>query len=216
MNNQPIQDSPVSTAEPKKSIARALFDMLEMFAWAMVVVFMLFTFTVRLCQVEGRSMVNTLHDGENLLLYSLAYTPEQDDIIVFHLTELEGNDHGLGATEKTLVKRVIATGGQELLIDFSNREIYVDGVKYEDANAVFLSPLDGEDVGSYLDTPTSNQNYDPVTNKLRITIPEHMLFVMGDNRNDSNDSRNPDLGLIDERCVLGKVVARLHPFTIFS
>ena len=199
----------------KKSVARALFDTFEMFAWAMVVVFLLFTFTMRLCEVDGSSMINTLHDGESLLLYSLGYTPEQGDIVVFHLTELEG-DHGLGSTEKTLVKRVIATGGQELFIDFTSKEIYVDGVRYEDAGAIFIDPLSGKEIAGYQGGPSGNPDYDPVTNTLRVTVPQHMLFVMGDNRNNSNDSRNPSLGFIDERCVLGKVVARLSPFTVFS
>ena len=216
MNNQPYSDIPVASEQaPKKSAAGALFDTVEMFAWAMVVVFMLFTFSMRLCKVDGSSMVNTLHDGENLLLYSLGYTPEQGDIIVFHLTGLEG-DHGLGSTEKTLVKRVIATGGQELFIDFSTKEIYVDGVKCEDGSAIFIDPANGEAVEGYLSRPSEHPNYDPYTNTLRVTVPEHMLFVMGDNRNNSNDSRNPSLGCIDESCVLGKVVARISPFTIFS
>lgn len=212
MNNQPNLETPSVPAEkPKKSVARALFDTFEMFAWAMVMVFLLFTFSMRLCEVDGSSMINTLHDGENLLLYSLGYTPEQDDIIVFHLTELEG-DHGLGSTEKTLVKRVIATGGQELFINFATKEIFVDGIRYEDANALFINPSDGYDENF----PPKNPAYDPTTKTLRVVVPQHMLFVMGDNRNNSNDSRNSDLGFIDERCVLGKVVARLSPFTIFS
>ena len=216
MNNQPNLETPsVPTEKPKKSVARALFDTFEMFAWAMVIVFLLFTFSMRLCEVDGSSMINTLHDGENLLLYSLGYTPEQDDIIVFHLTELEG-DHGLGSTEKTLVKRVIATGGQELFIDFTTKEIFVDGIRYEDANALFIDPANGKPTDGYQYAPSGNADYDPITNTLRVIVPQHMLFVMGDNRNNSNDSRNPDLSFIDERCVLGKVVARLSPFTIFS
>ena len=119
------------SATPRESAAKnlvsMLFDVLEMFAWSVLAVILIFSFAVRLCRVDGDSMENTLHDEENLLLWSVAYEPKQDDIVVFHLTD---------SNEKTLVKRVIATGGQSILIDFDAREIFVDGVKYEDSHSV--------------------------------------------------------------------------------
>ena len=121
-------------SEPKKDGAVSfLFDILEMVAWSVFVMLLLFTFAFRICRVEGSSMENTLHENETLLTYNLAYTPKQDDIIVFHLTKPEIN------MEKTLVKRVIATGGQTLTIDYDNREIYVDGVLYADSHRVLKS-----------------------------------------------------------------------------
>ena len=106
--------------------------------------------------------------------------------------------------EKTLVKRVIATGGQTLTIDYDNREIYVDGVLYADSHRVLKSFSD-EIIDQYYTAGT-----------YQYVIPEGKLFVLGDNRNNSNDSRNPAIGFIDEQCVLGKVIMRLQPFTVFS
>ena len=203
LDEQKIDAPGTENTPPRFSFA---FDVLEMFAWAMFVVLILFTFAFRICRTDGSSMENTLRDGDTLLLYSLNYEPEQDDIVVFHLTE--------SASERTLVKRVIATGGQELVIDFKKCEIYVDGVLYEDSHAVLKDRFSGRDLGFY--TLTANHNYDPTTQTLSATVPEGHVFVMGDNRNGSDDSRNPDLGVVDNRLVLGEAVLILFPFSRFQ
>ncbi len=198
-NDYPLYSQPSSDSAPKKDGAvHFLFDILEMVAWSIFVMLLLFTFAFRICRVEGSSMENTLHENETLLVHNIAYTPKQDDIIVFHLTKPEIH------MEKTLVKRVIATGGQTLTIDYDNREIYVDGVLYADSHRI-LKNFNGENINQYY--ATGSHHY---------VIPDGKLFVLGDNRNNSNDSRNPAIGFIDEQCVLGKVVLRLQPFTIFS
>lgn len=189
--------------EPKKkdgyqSAAAFLFDVLEMVAWSVFVMALLFTFVFRICRVEGRSMENTLYNNQTLLVRNIGYTPEQDDIIIFHLTEPEID------MEKTLVKRVIATGGQTLEINYDTCQIFVDGELYEDSHRVLKNLSD-----VVIDQYYSSGVY-------KTTVPENMLFVMGDNRNNSKDSRSPDIGFIDERCVLGKVILRLQPFEIFS
>ena len=153
-------------------------------------------------------MENTLYDGENLLLYSLFYEPEQDDIIVFHLTDEEPN------LEKMLVKRVIATGGQTVEIDFKNNTIFVDGVLYEDEHAVLKNNADAI-VGQYLYFHP-DWKYNSITDTMTVTVPEGQLFVLGDNRNFSRDSRDSSIMFVDERCVLGKVIVRIAPFTVFS
>ena len=103
---QADEQADVLTAEPQKppvnGAVRFVFDILEMFAWSVFVVLLLFTFAVRLCRVEGSSMENTLYEPQKLLIYGINYTPKQDDIVVFHLTQPEDN------LEKTVVKRVIA------------------------------------------------------------------------------------------------------------
>ena len=206
MNNEP--NIPACTQEKKESIASLLFDALEMFAWALAVLLLLFTFAMRLCRVEGASMENTLYDGENLLLFSLGYQPEQDDVIVFHLTD------DSQTLEKTLVKRVIATGGQTVQIDFKNNTIFVDGVLYEDEHAVLKNQQDAiTDQYMYF---RPDWKYDSKTDTMTVTVPEGQLFVLGDNRNFSRDSRDSDIMFVDERCVLGKVILRVFPFTIFS
>ena len=201
--------APALPEEPAHKAARGLFDFLEMLAWSLLAVFLLFTFVVRLCRVEGRSMENTLQNDESLLIYSLFYTPKQDDIIVFHLTQPED---GL---EKTVVKRVIATEGQYVEINTRTKEIFVDGVKYEDSHAVLKDRATDYPVGVY-DTNLFEHHFSHMSGVFSATVPEGHVFVMGDNRNNSKDSRDVDMGFIDERCILGKAILRLSPFTVFE
>ena len=205
MNNEPeLQSVPTK----KEGIAGFLFDALEMFAWSLAILLLLFTFVLRICRVEGASMENTLHEGENLVLYSLFYQPEQDDIVVFHLTDEEPN------LEKMLVKRVIATGGQTVEIDFKNKTITVDGVLYEDEHAVLKNNADAI-IDQYLYF-RPDWKYESATDTMTVNVPEGYLFVLGDNRNFSRDSRDSSIMFVDERCVLGKVVVRVAPFTVFN
>ena len=200
----PAQETPIPMG---KRMVAGIFDILEMFALSVFAVLIIFTFLVRLCRVEGSSMENTLYDGQYLLLYSLAYTPAQDDIIVFHDADAAGGG-------KTMVKRVIATGGQTVEICFESCEILVDGVPYDDAHAVLKNRFTDEITGAY--DLFANHHYDSATKTLSATVPEGCLFVMGDNRNNSKDSRNDEIGFVDTRTVLGKAVLRLNPFTKLS
>lgn len=185
---------------PRQSAASLVFDYVEMFVWAIAAVMILFTFFFRISTVEGRSMETTFFEGQTLILRSVFYEPEQDDVVVFHQ-----NDSG-----KKLIKRVIATGGQTLVIDTSAKTITVDGAPYADEHATFQYD-DGYRLGSF----NESMGYDPATGVLTLEVPEGYLFVMGDNRNNSMDSRYPSVGFVDERAVLGKVVLRLKPFTLF-
>ena len=211
--NAPVEtDSDTKNKAPKEPLFRRFvknaFDYLELFAFSVFAVLIIFTFSVRLCRVDGESMENTLYHGENLLLYSLAYEPQQDDIVVFHLTDTSSN------MQKTLVKRVIAVGGQDVVIDTKALTITVDGELYEDSHRVLKDR--GTDIETNRYDNLFSTNYDFSTGIYRATVPEGKVFVLGDNRNNSKDSRNPDIGFIDERCILGKVVLRLAPFTVFS
>lgn len=207
---QPRMPEMPESPEPqqkKRSVGGILFDYVEMFAWSVFAVLLIFTFGLRLCQVDGQSMENTLQDGQRLVLYSAGYSPRQDDIIVFHLTRPEKN------LQKTLVKRVIATGGQVVEINTRTAEITVDGVPYADSHSILKDASDIE-IGHYY-SALFGYDYDSKTGIFRTTVPKGHIFVMGDNRNNSKDSRNPDVGFVDERCVLGRAVLRLYPFTVF-
>ena len=208
MNQQPAVEEQIETKKRRddgyESFAAFAFDVLEMVAWSVFIMVLLFSFVFRICRVDGPSMENTLFNQQLLLVRSVGYTPEQDDIIIFHLTDPENN------MEKTLVKRVIATGGQKLEINFNTGEIKVDGVAYADTHRVLKEPSNRYTIRADGDA------YDPITGIYSVTVPENTLFVMGDNRNLSLDSRNEVIGFVDERCVLGKVVLRLAPFDIFD
>lgn len=205
MNSEPTfqAEAPAKKVQKQSAIA-TVFDYLELFAWSIFAVMMLFTLVFRICRVDGSSMENTLVNGENLLIWSVGYTPEQDDIVVFHLPEKEG--------QNTLVKRVIATSGQTVKIDFKNKEIFVDGVRYKDTHAV-LKNIAGASVDRY--TLFAEHNYDPDNKIFYATVPEGHVFVMGDNRNNSKDSRDYEIAFVDERCVLGKAILRIFPFTVY-
>ena len=211
VNEQSAVNEQSPATEPSEPLAKkaasSIFEIVEMFAWAVFFVLIIFTFFLRLCRVDGGSMENTLYDKQNLLLYSFNYTPEQDDIIVFHLTNPEDN------LEKTLVKRVIATGGQTVEIHFKTAKITVNGVEYADSHAVLKDRFTDEIINKY--TLTAEHHYDPSTQIFTATVPEGHVFVLGDNRNNSKDGRNADIGFIDERCILGKAICRIAPFTLY-
>ena len=187
-----------------KSTLISIFEMVEMFCLSLFVVMMLFSFLFRLCRVDGSSMENTLYENEMLLVSSFAYTPKQDDVIVFHMTKPT-----LGL-EKPLVKRVIATEGQKIEIDFKNKTIMVDGVLYDDSHMVLKDFADREIDFYYL---TADHHYDAQKGIFSATVPKGCVFVLGDNRNNSRDSRELAVGFIDERSILGKVIFRISPFT---
>lgn len=207
MNEEPMHSE--QPAKEPRSFSIAIFEYVELFAWAVFIVMVVFTFAFRICRVDGHSMENTLKENQMLLLRSAFYTPKQDDIVVFHLTEPE---YGM---EKTLVKRVIAVGGQEVVIDTNTATITVDGVAYADTHSVLKDRSTDLITGAYSVSGLFFDHYDAESGIFRATVPEGCIFVMGDNRNNSKDSRNPAVGFVDERCVLGTAVLRLSPFTVF-
>lgn len=193
---------------PKKSlgfrILAFLFDYLEIFAVSVITVLIIFTFCFRLCRVNGNSMNNTLLHGELLLTSDLFYEPEQNDIIVFHLSN--------NFYKEPIVKRVIALEGQTVEINFTKGEVKVNGALMDDS-FVYL------DDGEYDVRYDFNQNFISTVGDeviFRATVPEGKIFVMGDNRNGSSDSRSSRIGFVDKDCVIGKALFRISPFTTFD
>lgn len=182
------------------SIARELYDIVEILVISACIVLLLYTFGARLCRVTGESMDVTLADGQMLIVSDINYTPKYGDIIVFHQTA-----DGIGLNEP-VVKRVIATGGQTIDIDFSTWKVTVTD---KDGTSRVLN----EEAYRYLDcgyaTRYSDWDYP-------LYVPEGYLFVMGDNRNNSTDSRSGWVGLVDERRLLGKAILRLTPLNKFG
>ena len=177
--------------EPKK-LSQTVFEWLEIFIVSVAAVFILFSFVARIAVVEGDSMYPTLSNNDKLLVRQLFYEPKQGDIIV-----CQSVNYGL---DKPLVKRIIATEGQKVRLDRENWKIYVDGFPLDESYIV---------VGQ---GAMVNWEYEGD----EITVPEGHVFVMGDNRNNSLDSRFYDVGYIDERYIIGEVVFRFLPFDGFG
>lgn len=170
-----------------QSLGRELYGWLQAIAPVIVGIVLVFTFLGRLTPVDGSSMEPTLWNGDMMVVRSLGYTPRQGDVVV--LTKEFENITG------PIVKRVIAVGGQTVQIDYEEGTVTVDGQEL---------PQD------YILEPMEQQMWQTIDT---ITVPEGEIFVMGDNRNVSNDSRNPDLGTVDVRYVLGKAELVIFPFT---
>ena len=197
-----VEDNETNDITPdKKSTPLSNFiDYVEIFVVAICAVILLFSVAFRTCTVDGSSMNNTLLDGEVLLVSDLFYTPEREDIIVFH-----NNDGSLGThLNKPLVKRVIGVGGDTVTVNHTEHVITVtskDGETFEfEGDYVFLDQNRG----------------DPFWGKQEYVVPEGKLFVMGDNRRNSLDSRYSSVGFVDDRSVLGKVCFRLTPLSKFG
>ena len=164
---------------------------------SVVAAVLLFNCVARLTRVDGSSMDNTLQDGEIMLIWSLGYTPEQGDIVVLNKTPavLAG-----WPGPRAIVKRVIATGGQTVDIDYGAGIVYVDGY-----------PLDEPYILEEMYLP-----YSTTMQQTHWEVPEGSVFVMGDNRNGSTDSRDVQIGTVDTGYILGKAVLALWPMDRFG
>lgn len=173
-------------ADKKKEVTAAeeFIDWVETIIGAFFVVILIFTFLLRVANVDGASMQPTLTEGDRLIVSHLFYEPAAGDIVIV-------NSEKLG---KAIVKRVIAVENQTVEIDAAAGVVKVDGVALDEP---YILELTKEDEG-YHDYP--------------VVVPEDCVFVMGDNRMNSTDSRSEWVGFVDEEDILGKVVFRIFPF----
>ena len=162
-----------------------LYIWLQAFVLISVAVVLCFIYLGRVVTVSGSSMEPTLRNGDMLLLRSGAGGVEQGDVVV--LTRE-------GFLDEPIVKRVIATEGQTVVIDYTENSVTVDGERLKEPYVVEVMAQ------PYFSGPVET-----------VTVPEGEIFVMGDNRNHSSDSRHPGLGTVDLRCVLGEAKAVLLP-----
>jgi len=179
------------TEETKQNTWKSdLYFWLQALVMVLAVMILIFTFVGRIIVVDGISMEPTLYHGDLLLLQSVGYTPKQGDVVVL-TKEFEDADG-------PIVKRVIATGGQHVVIDYDAGTVTVDG-----------QVLDEPYIKEVMTQPPEESITD-------ILVPEGSIFVMGDNRNHSSDSRNVTLGAVDERYVLGQALWVFFPFQDFG
>ena len=171
--------------EEKKIPGRDLYEWVQALVCSVLAVVMLFTFVIRLIGVDGHSMVPTLEHGDRLLVLNsmLCGDYEYGDVVVLRKDSFR---------QEPIVKRVIATEGQTVDIDFSIGAVYVDGALLQED---YINEL------TFLEEGT----------EFPLTVPEGAVFVMGDNRNRSDDSRNSALGTVDTRYIIGRVVFLLVP-----
>ena len=166
----------------------SILEYLHDVVYILALILVLFTFCMRVVIVSGSSMFSTLVDGDYLLLINrpLCGELEQGDIVVASMERFKDGE--------PIVKRVVATEGQTVEIDFRAGIVYVDGVALEE---------------EYTYTPTHLSE----GMEFPLVVEEGCLFLMGDNRGDSRDSRAPEIGLVDEREILGRAVFLLMPGT---
>lgn len=184
------EDAPKDGKKKKEpfDIHVELYGWAESLVTALLCITILFTFFVRTIGVDGRSMVPTLHNGDYLVVSRLFYEPKPGDVVVLTKKSF---------LENSIVKRVIATEGQEVYIDFAAGTLYIDGVLQDEP---------------YVNTATNK--FEGVV--FPQTVPEGCIFVLGDNRNESSDSRDPELGMVDKSLIVGHVLLRLWPLTDFG
>lgn len=182
---------PTDEKKKKTDLATDLFTWLQALTMALVFLVVVFAFFARVINVDGESMVPTLHHRDLLFLQCINYEPEQGDIVVLRKSFAE--------IDSPIVKRVIAVGGQHVRVDYDAGAVYVDGI-----------PLNEPYIAEAM-TPTSGD-----MSVLDVMVPEGSIYVLGDNRNNSSDSRHVALSTVDTRYVLGRALWVVFPLSSFG
>ncbi len=164
------------------------FEWVDALVFCAVTIILIFLFFFRMVTVQGVSMEPTFLDGDRLIIQSIAYKPERGDVVVLD------SYTGLG---KPLVKRVVAVGGDTINIIPETGEVYIN-------DELIIEEYISDNITVVYDV------------EFPLTIEEGHVFVMGDNRDNSQDSRSSNVGQIDERGIMGKAVVRVFPFDRFG
>lgn len=167
------------------------FDFVSIVATAIVAVAVAFLLLFRTVSVIGSSMLPTLQNNDRIILSAACLKPERGDVVV--TCQPAASD----VIPDVLVKRVVATEGQTVDIDFEKGAVYVDGEALDEP---------------YVNAPTyAREDFDSP-----VVVPENSVFVMGDNRNGSTDSRDGRVGFIRNDYILGRALFRIRPFGKFK
>ncbi len=197
-----MQDDELAPGEiqARRSFGIEIFEFLEMLILASCAIMLFFTFVARICTVDGPSMNNTLEDGDKLIVSDIFYTPSQGDIVVFQDLDIVDEGTGKPRYENAIIKRVIATEGQIVELQYKAQGDITTVTVLVDGNVL------DEPYRYYDPSPTAWK--DRYTGTEIYKVPEGCLFVMGDNTYHSEDSRGV-FEYVDENNVLGRVVFRL-------
>ena len=175
--------------DKKKQLHLNIYDFASIIMAAFIIITVIFTFVFRLVGVKGQSMESTLFENDWLI------TMPQEEYVYGDIVVITEPNY----FNEPLIKRVIATEGQTVDIDYASSTVYVDGVALQEP---------------YINESFILQNNDDIP--FPYTVPEGHLFCMGDNRNHSTDSRSTLIGSVDERYILGKAKVRILPFGDFD
>lgn len=195
-----------ATDSKKRSPRSGIADLAETLVITLFIVTLVFTYLLRIASIKGGSMENTLMHDDKVIVNLLDRSPENGDIVLInacdsYTLEDDGTVRKGSGVGDIIVKRVIAKGGQTIDIDFTTGTVYVDDAKLrEDYVKLGLTHADG---GAF-------------TGQYPVTVPEGYIFVMGDHRSVSKDSRSSDIGFVPEKCVIGTVLLRFYPFASFG
>ena len=171
---------------------QAVYEWLEALGTAIIIAMLIFTFLLRVNEVKGSSMLPTYTEGTRVIVQAIGYQPSAGDVVVIDATHTP--------LQEFVIKRIIATEGQTVDFDYESGAVLVDGQVVDETQFGLENGITGEPFSSFevLEFPQ--------------TVPEGCVFVLGDNRAVSEDSRYQNVGMIDERNILGKAVFHLFPF----
>ena len=198
---EPEAEDVDNASDKKKSTLIGAFDWLDSIVVSVIAVVLVFTFMFRVVGIVGDSMNNTLQENDRVIICNLFYTPKVGDIVVIS-RNASNNREDMHAGNEPIIKRVIAVEGDTVDIRFEDGigYVYVNGVL---KNETYIKEYISED----------NMIINPIS--FPAFVPDGCIFVLGDNRNESLDSRSADIGeygMVDTRYVLGKAVLRIFPF----
>lgn len=183
-----------------------VYDWFESLLTSVLLIVLIFTFVIRINTVEGTSMVPTLSNGQKLFVTDLFYTPSYNDIVIIQADRLGGNADG-----KPIVKRIIGLPGDTIMIDFTVGEVYRNGEKLEIENRDGFLYEDGHKINT-----TTNANLEMLTGQDYV-VPDNCYFVLGDNRNASQDSRKfSTIGFVGRDYIAGRAIFSFFPFDSFG
>ncbi len=192
--NTSLENAEEAPVAEQKNLTHGIIEWLEVLVTAIIAVVIIFTVVFRVATIDGDSMKNTLFENEKIIISNLNYTPKQSDIVVIS-RNIENSVGSQTSYNTPIIKRVIAVGGQTVNIDFNTGIVYVDGKALEEP---------------YISSKTNKHDVE-----FPLYVPDGYIFVLGDNRAESLDSRFSSIGeggLIDTRYVLGHAVFRIFPF----